>query len=95
MGLQDTFSQQLQAQIKDWEKQAKDFQARAEKAESQVRAEYDKNLKSLEKTVDQAGKMLAQVQEANEAAWKDMESSTTRALEDLKKGWEEAVARYK
>lgn len=95
MGLQETFAQQLQTQITDWQKQAKDFKAKVEKAEAQVRADYEKNLKHLEKTVDRAGKMLAQVQEANEAAWKDMETSTSRALEDLKKGWEEAAARYK
>ncbi len=93
--MQDTFTQQLQAQIKDWEKQAKEFKAKAEKAETQVRAEYEKNLKNLEKTMDQAGKMLSQVQQANEAAWKDMEASTTRAFEEFRKGWEEAAARYK
>ena len=95
MELQDTFAQQLQAQTKDWEKQAKEFKAKAEKAEAQVRAEYEKNLKNLEKTMDQAGKMLSQVQQANEAAWKDMEAGTARSLEELKKGWEEAAARFK
>lgn len=95
MGLQDTFAQQLQAQIDAWEKQAKDFRAQADKAEAQARAEYEKNLKSLEKTVDQAGKILAQVQQVNEAAWKDMEASTVKAFEDLKKGWEDALARYR
>ncbi len=92
MGLQETFAQQLQAQIKDWEKQTKDLKAKIAIAETQVRAEYEKN---LEKTMDQAGKMLSQVQQANEAAWKDMEVSTTRTFEELKKGWEEAAARYK
>ena len=95
MGLQDTFAQQLETQIKDWEKQAKDLKAKAEKAEAQGRTEYEKNLKNLEKTMDQAGKMLGQVQQANEAAWKDMETSATRAFEEFKTGWEEAAARYK
>jgi predicted AlkP superfamily phosphohydrolase/phosphomutase len=95
MELQDTFAQQLQAQIKDWDKQAKEFKAKAEKSETQVRAEYEKNLKNLQKTMDQAGKMLSQVQQVNEAAWKDMEASTARAFEELKKGWEDAAARYK
>ena len=95
MGLQETFAQQLQAQIEDWEKQTKEFKAKIDQAETQVRAEYEKNLKNLEKTMDQTGKMLSQVQQANEAAWKDMEASTTRAFEEIRKGWEEAVARYK
>ena len=95
MGLQETFAQQLQAQIKDWEKQTKEFKAKIDRADTQVRAEYEKNLKNLEQTMDQAGKMLSQVQQANEAAWKDMEASTTRAFEEFRKGWEEAAARYK
>jgi|TARA_Y100000294_G_scaffold143369_1_gene137888 hypothetical protein len=92
MGKQETFTKHLETQIKDWEKQTQEFKAKAEKAGAQVRAESEKN---LEKTMDQAGKMLSQVQQANEAAWKDMEVSTTRAFEELKKGWEEAIARYK
>ena len=95
MALQEMLAQQLEAQIKEWEKQSKDFKAKVEKAETQVRGEYEKNLKTLENKTEQAGKMLSQVQQANEAAWKDMEASTTRAFEELKKGWEEAIARYK
>lgn len=95
MGLQDSFTQQLQAQIKEWEKQAREYKVKTEKAETQVRAEYEKHLKKLEKSMHQAGKMLAQVQEVNEAAWKDMEASTARAFDEIKKGWEEAASRYK
>ncbi len=95
MALQEMFAQQLETQIKEWEKQTGDFKAKVEKAGTQVRAEYEKNLKALENKTDQAAKMLSQVQQVNEAAWKDMEASTTRAFEELKKGWEEAIARYK
>ncbi len=95
MALQEMFAQQLEAQIKEWEKQTKDFKAKVDKAETQVRAEYEENLKALENKTDQAGKMLAQVQQVNEAAWKDMEASTARAFDEIKKGWEEAAARYK
>ncbi|HJO71576.1 MAG: hypothetical protein QGH25_09730 [Candidatus Latescibacteria bacterium] len=95
MALQEMFTQQLEAQIKEWEKQTQDFKAKVEKAEAQGRAEYEKNLKTLQKNVDQATKILTQVQQTNEAAWKDMESSSTRAFEELKMGWEGAIARYK
>ncbi len=95
MGLQETFTQQLESQMKEWEKQARDLKAKAEKAGAQGRAEYDKSLVNMEKTMSQANKMLTQVQQANEAAWKDMEASTTRAFEEFKKGWEAAIAHYK
>ena len=94
MTQQEMFAQQLEAQIKEWEKQTGDFKAKVEKAEAQGRAEYEKNLKTLEKKTDQAAKMLSQVQQSNETAWKDMEASTTRAFEEIKKGWEEAITRY-
>ncbi|MQG56335.1 MAG: hypothetical protein FI709_00255 [SAR202 cluster bacterium] len=94
MTLQEMFAQQLEAQIKEWEKQTGDFKAKVEKAGGQVRAEYEKSLKTLEEKTDQAVDMHSQVQQANEAAWKDMKASTTRALEELKKGWEEAITRF-
>lgn len=95
MALQDMFAKQLQAQIKQWEAQAEEIKGKSAEASTQVRAEYQKGVDNLEKTVEQARKMLPQVQEANAAAWKDMQTSSTRALEELKKGWEEAIARYK
>tara|TARA_Y100000294_G_scaffold118897_1_gene110348 strand:- start:392 stop:679 length:288 start_codon:yes stop_codon:yes gene_type:complete len=95
MGLPETFAEQLETQVKEWEKQTQEFKAKTEKVGAEVRAQYEKNLKTLEKNTDQAAKMLSQVQQTNEAAWKDMEVSTTQALEELKKGWEEAIARYK
>ena len=95
MALQDMFAKQLQEQIKLWEGQAKEIKAKSAEATAQVRAEYDKSLENLDKSLDQARKMLPEIQKANASAWKDMEASTSRAFDELKKGWEEAIARYK
>ena len=38
--------------------------------------------------------MLAQVQQASEAAWKDVHSANQKALEQLQKGWADALKRF-
>ena len=94
MAIQDAFIKQLEAQIQNWEKQANDYRARMDKAGAQARSDYEKQLKSVEGLIGEATKMLSQAQQANQAAWKDIEQSTAQAFETLKKGWDDAMKRF-
>lgn len=95
MKLQEIFENQIQLQVSDWEKQIKELRAKSEEVDAQARSTLEKGLKELDDKMGQAVNMLDQVRQVNEAAWRDMEGSTTRAFEELKRGWQEAAARYK
>jgi hypothetical protein len=48
----------------------------------------------MQEQAEQARKLLTQVQQASEAAWKDMRTAKQKALEQLQKGWAEALKRF-
>jgi hypothetical protein len=48
----------------------------------------------MEANAVEAGKLLQNVQQASENAWKDMQTAALKALEQLQKGWAEAIGRF-
>ena len=53
-----------------------------------------RRLAQLRDNTEQATKLLGQVQEANEAAWKDMQAASEKALAQLQQGWADALKRF-
>ena len=58
------------------------------------KADYEKSIASLRDNTEQATKLLGQVREASENAWKDMQASSEKALAQLQQGWAEALKRF-
>ena len=94
MALKKDFAEQLQGQIAVWQGQIKDYQERLGQAGAQAKADYEKSIASLRDNTEQATKLLGQVREANENAWKDMQASSETALAQLQQGWAEALKRF-
>jgi len=94
MALKQNFSEQLRQQIEVWQAQIKEYQTHLDKASSQARADYEKGIAQLRTNAEEAGRLLAKVQHANEAAWKDMQTASQRAFEQLQKGWGDALGRF-
>ena len=45
----------------------------------------------MRENAEQTGKLLLQVRQANEDAWKEMQTSTQHAFERLQTGWADAL----
>ena len=48
----------------------------------------------MRENVERANKLLAQVREAQEGAWKDVQDASRKAFEQAQKGWADALARF-
>ena len=94
MAMKQGFATLLESQIAVWQGQIKERQERLGQAGVEARAQHEKAVTGLRENAEQAGKLLHEVRQANEAAWKDMQTGTEKALEQLQKGWADALARF-
>jgi hypothetical protein len=94
MALKQEFAKQIEGQLAVWQAQIKDHQERMGQAGAEARANYEKAIAQLRENAEQANKLLSQVREANEGAWKDMQAASQRSLEQLQKGWADALKRF-
>ena len=94
MALKQDMAQQIQAQIGVWQAQIKEYQDRMVQAGQQAKGDYEAAIAQLQDNTEQARKLLRQVEESNEAAWKDMQRASLESLESLQKGWADALRRF-
>ena len=94
MALKQDFSEQLKNQIEVWQAQIKEYQAHLGDAGAKARSDYEKGIAQLRANAEEAGQLLQKVQQANEAAWKDMQTASQKAFEQLQKGWTDALSRF-
>ena len=94
MALKQDFAKLIESQIAVWQEQIKDHQERLRQAGVETRGNYEKALTGLRENAEQAGKLLQQVRQASEGAWKDMQSGTQNGLEQLQKGWADSLKRF-
>jgi DNA anti-recombination protein RmuC len=94
MALKQDMARQIEQQMQVWQAQIQEHQERLAQAGSQAKADYEKGLGQLRANAEEAGKLLNQVRETNEAAWKDMQQASLQSLERLQKGWADALQRF-
>ena len=71
MALKQDFAKQIENQIAVWQAQVGEYQERLGQAGAGARADYEKAVATMRENVERANKLLAQVREAQEGAWKD------------------------
>ncbi len=94
MAIKQDFEKQIQNQLAVWQAQIKEHQERLKQAGAQAQTEAEKAIAQLQEQAEQARKLLGQVQQASEAAWKDVHTANQKALEQLQKGWADALKRF-
>jgi hypothetical protein len=94
MAVKQDFAKQIEAQISVWQAQIKDHRELMKQAGAKAQADTEKAIAQMQEQAEQAKKLLAQVQQASEAAWKDVHSANQKALERLQKGWADALKRF-
>jgi hypothetical protein len=94
MTLKKDLADQVQGQIAVWQGQIKAYQERMGEAGAQARAEQERSIGTLRENAERASRLLGQIREANEGAWKDMQTASEKALAQLQQGWAEALKRF-
>jgi DNA-binding transcriptional regulator GbsR (MarR family) len=94
MALKQIFTKHLESQISVWQVQIKDHQEQLKQAGAKAQADAEKAIRQLQEQAEQAKQLLTQVQQASEAAWKDVHAANLKAFEQLQKGWADALKRF-
>jgi hypothetical protein len=94
MALKQDFAKQIEGQISVWQAQIKEHQDLLKQAGAKAQADTEKAIAQMQDQTEQAKKLLGQVQQASEAAWKDLHSANLKAFEQLQKGWGDALKRF-
>jgi hypothetical protein len=94
MALKQDMARQIQAQVEVWQAQIAAHRERMAQAGQEAKANQEKAIAQLQDNAEQARKLLRQVQDANEGAWKDMQQASLQSLERLQKGWADALKRF-
>ena len=94
MSLNQEFARQIESQISVWQAQIRNHQEKLAQAGAEARENYEKAIAGMRENVEHAQQLLARARQAQEGAWKDMQAASHAALEQLQKGWADALRRF-
>jgi len=93
MAMQQDVAKQIEGQIAVWQGQIKEYQERMKEAGEAAKANYEKAIATMRENSEKAAKLLNEVRQVQETAWKDMQATSQKAFEGLQKAWAEALGR--
>ena len=94
MAMRQDVSKQIEGQIAVWQGQIKEYQERMAQAGEAARANHEKAVATMRENTEKATKLLNEVRQVQEAAWKDMQATSQKSFEALQKAWAEALGRF-
>ena len=95
MGLQKAYLAKVEAELKEWDAQIMQLEAKAEQAQAQVQIQYFEQLESLRTKRTTVHEKLHELNQSSGAAWENVKVSLEHAWTDLKGGLTSAVAKFK
>ena len=95
MKSRDAYQEQLEAQLRLWDKKIDEWKARAEIVGSDAKIELHKQIDILHLKTAAARQMLQALKESKDDAWSQMKGIAERSWEDLKKSFDDAESRFK
>lgn len=90
----DAYVQKLHAKLDEWNTEIDKFKAKAEKAESESRIEYQKEIEKLKERRKEAEEKLSEVRQAGEGAWEDLKAGVQSAWDSLDEAVKSARSRF-
>ncbi len=91
----EAFIEKLEAQMREWSTRFEELKGRARKASSARRAEYAKQIATLQKRRDEATKKLRELREAGEHAWEELREAIEKAWEEMAVELEGSMSRLR
>ncbi|WP_116473251.1 sll1863 family stress response protein [Zobellella maritima] len=95
MSMKDAYQQKLRSQLDEWDAELNRLKAKADMAKADIQIEYNKQIKALQSKRDEAGKKLAELEQASDDAWVDLKSGIENAWESLGQALKSASSRFK
>ncbi len=95
MGLKDSYLAKREAELKEWDAQVLQLEAKAEQAQTQVKIQYYKQLESLRTKHTTVRDKLLELKQVSGAAWETVKIGLENAWNELKGGLASTAAKFK
>ena len=95
MGKKDEYFATMESEIKKWDVQVDNLNAKAKQMSADVRVSYDTQVKAMRADRDLAYSKLQELRTANESAWQQMQSGVDAAWTSMKNALDKAAAQFK
>jgi F0F1-type ATP synthase epsilon subunit len=89
------YREKLEAQMREWSAKIDVLKAKADQAEAEAKIEYRNRIEDLRQKKEALKAKLSELQNASDAAWKDIKAGTEKAAADLKDALQSALAKFK
>lgn len=90
----DEYVQKLKSQLDQWNAEAKQWEAKAQEAQSHMKAEYEKQLAAVNSRRDEALYQMKLLQNASADAWQDMMRGTEQAWKNMSEAFTKARSHF-
>jgi hypothetical protein len=95
MGKKDEYFATMESEIKKWDAQVDDLNAKGAQMSADLRVGYDAQLKAMRANRDIAYSKLQEMRTANESAWQQMQSGMDAAWTSMKNALDKASSQLK
>lgn len=95
MGLKEEYKKKLQAQLDEMKQEIDKLQAKADKAEADIKIQYYNAINEIKKKQVIAEKKLQELSQAKEGAWEELKVGVEKSWKNLSDAVKSAVERFK
>ena len=95
MGKKDEYCATMESEIKKWDAEVDNLNAKGKQMSADTRVRYDTQVKAMRADRDLAYSKLQEMRTANESAWQHMQSGVDAAWTSMKNALEKAASQYK
>lgn len=94
MESKEAYIKRLEVQLEEWNNEMERLRINADKATTEAQAEYDKQLDELNGKQEDLRAYLAELNKANNDAWRDVKEGADNAWRELDAAFRRAVTRF-
>lgn len=95
MSEKEAYQEKLKAQLKEWQAKIDILQARAEKANAEVKLKYYRQVDDLRVKRDLIQKRYEELRHTGEDAWREIKTGLEKSRTDIKEAFERAAKKFK
>lgn len=95
MNDKELYQQKMQARLDEWKAEVDKLKAKASGASADVQLDMNKQIKVLERSIEEGKAKLSELAEASEDAWGSIKDGVESAWDSLKSAATDAAGKFK
>lgn len=94
MSKREKYIQSVESKLREWDAEIEKFEAQAQQAESEKKAEYQKQLRKLRKQRTDTEQKLKELQQAGDEAWDELKAGMEDSVNSLSSAVKNAFDKF-